>query len=162
MNIFEPTKPLNPLWNGLLPVDPVLILRAMHHHNAGIKVFASDDMEKTGIIERSETGFTITYNTKELLIRQRYFLAFAAGYIELGFMDNHEKMEFDHHDFRLNPLELANYKSNHYALELLMPQRIVNFCVFKKNISDIEQLSQTFNVSTAAMHAQLKRCKLVN
>lgn len=161
MNIFEPTKPLNPLWNGQLPVDPVLILRAMLHKNFKIKVFSNDEMNKVGSIEKNEEGFQVTYSTKEQLIRQRYFLAFAVGYIAQGFMDSQHLVEFDIPDFTLNKLDLANYKSNLYALELLMPQRIVNFCVFKKGMANIEQLSQTFQVSTAAMHTQLKRCKLV-
>lgn len=161
MNIFAPTKPLNPLWNGELPVDPVLILRAMRHRNLGVKVFSSENMQATGSIERNEKGFSIIYNAQELPIRQRYFLAFATGYIEQGFMDNLTKMEFTPADFTLQNLDIAKRKSNTYALELLMPQRIVNFCVFKKGMSDIQQLANTFSVSTSAMHAQLKRCDII-
>jgi hypothetical protein len=162
MNIFEQPKPLHPLWNGQLPVDPVLILKSMRHLNLSIKVFASSEMQVTGYIERDATGFSVTYNAKELPVRQRYFLAFATGYIEQGFMDTLDKVEFTPADFTLQNMSVANRKSNIYALELLMPQRIVNFCVFKKGMSDIEQLAQTFSVSTSAMHAQLKRCKLVS
>jgi hypothetical protein len=162
MNIFEQPKPLHPLWNGQLPVDPVPILRGMRHLNLEIKVYASSDIEVTGMIERHATGFSVTYNAKELPVRQRYFLAFATGYIEQGFMDNLDKIELNPADFTLQNMNPCNRKSNIYALELLMPQRIVNFCIFKKNMDNIEQLAQTFAVSTTAMHAQLKRCKIVS
>lgn len=162
MTIFYTVKPLHPLWNGQLPVDPVLILRTMLYQNQKVKVFSSHNIEQVGMIERTEEGFNVTYNTQEQLVRQRYFLAFAVSYIEQGFMENQDCATFDSNSFTLTQLDKAKQKSNVAALELLMPQRIVNFLVFKKNMANIEDLANTFNVSTKAMQTQLKRCKLID
>jgi len=147
----------HPFWDGHLPVDTIQIANKVN-----ITVYASESLNLLGLIEKDTQGkYHITYNSQEAVTRIRYLIAYALGYIEMGFMKTKNEHEIKAENFQLHTLDLADKKANGYALDLLMPKRMLEYVVFNKNIDTIEKITQTFDVSQAAASAQLKRQNII-
>ena len=88
----------------------------------------------------------------DTLERQRFTLAHELGHFALnhggGFRDNSASFNFYNYDQR-------EVDANAFAGELLMPKIAVDYLIQKENMSDINQLAQSFQVSRPAMSYRL-------
>lgn len=85
--------------------------------------------------------------------RQRFTLAHELGHFALGhgggFRDNLASFKLNHYDQR-------EVDANTFAAEVLMPERLVDFVIQEKHITDFQQLADLFDVSLPAMKYRLK------
>lgn len=137
--------------DGSLPIDPIRIAAQM-----GILVMADASLGGSGHYEPTASkngGPLITYNPMESPVRQRFTIAHELGHHALGHGPRDRDMPADFTSGANDPKEVA---ANRFAADLLMPAQFVRAVVEVKNIRSLRQLSQLFNVSTAAMGYRLR------
>lgn len=155
------------------PFDPFLIAERL-----GVNLkqdFTFEDLGKSGYIKESGKDIDVWINPTDLKVRQNFTLAHELGHLILHILTDQED------EFEDTPERIFNrsgepcsfeYQANNFAGELLMPrEHIYNSLenLFKENGNNpipteqaIQELSSTFNVSTAAMTVRLKVLKITS
>ena len=136
-------------------IDPIAIANSY-----GIKVepyreAVPDDL--CGEIEKTDKGVVIRYNPTHHPNRQRFTIAHELGHYVLGHLNgNHKKFRDPLKNFNVMGFDWEEVEANNYAANLLMPKDKIDFLIFTKGISDIEQMAALLRVSPAAMTYRLK------
>ena len=140
-------------WNLELPVDVEAIARAL-----GVKVEKLPPPGFSGFYQFKDGKPVIQVNSSEAELRQRFTIAHELGHYVLGhpgsYRDGPDTFSLDNHD----PFEVA---ANRFAAELLMPESMIRFLVFKEGITNVTKLAFKAKVSEAAMQYRLKNLSLV-
>lgn len=136
-------------------VDPIKVANSY-----GIKVepyreVVPDDL--CGEIEKTEEGIVIRYNPMHHENRQRFTIAHELGHYVLGHLNgNNKKFRDPLKNFNVTGFDWEEVEANNYAANLLMPKDKIDFLIFTKGISNIEQMASLLRVSPAAMTYRLK------
>lgn len=149
---------LEKYWDGSLPIDPVVIA-----NKAGISVRSDQLFDCSGFVHMDSDGLsTITYNTIDPVVRQRFTIAHEVGHVLLGHMKNGSK------EFRDGPAQFSagtrDYKeseANRFAAELLMPENLVRLWFSKMRKTNLGDAARMFNVSEAALYFRLVNLGLI-
>ncbi|GAN64246.1 hypothetical protein AA0313_0108 [Acetobacter indonesiensis NRIC 0313] len=151
-HIMTPTDVLSQHWpSAELPIDPAIIAR-----NAGIDVEPLPVGSAPGIsgeyLPLGPKGRpVIYYNADDPENRIRFTIAHELGHHFLGhgrsFRDFRENSAE-----RYNPCEVA---ANRFAADILMPRVYLNVLINKKGITSLQELTNLFQVSEAAMTYRL-------
>jgi len=111
-----------------------------------------------GYIEKQDNGkVVIYYNPNHHENRQRFTIAHELGHYFLNHLDNNHKKYRDlRENFNINNFDYKEVEANKYAAELLMPKDKIDFLIYTKGITNIEELAQILKVSTMALTYRLK------
>ncbi len=139
-------------WDGLLPVDPLAIARAM-----GIRVERSA-LDHSGHYSFNNGEPLIQFNGDEPVVRQRFTLAHEIGHHVHGDLDAPRDTSEQFNAKARDPREVA---ANRFAAALLMPEALVRHMVLEQRVTDLFALAKAFGVSTAAMEFRLKHIGLL-
>lgn len=158
-------------WDGNLPVKPDVIAQGLvifrkdettgDSKNIPIKVRAlnSQTLNASGqaSLENTENGYVFCdYNSEEISYRNRFTIAHELGHVLLGHVNEGNPRERDTTFGNYNPVERA---ANIFAAELVMPEMKVKELF--RGASSVQQLSEIFGVSNAAMSYRLQNLGLV-
>lgn len=159
-------------WDGNLPVKPDVIAQGLvifrkdettgDSKNIPIKVRAlnSQTLNASGqaSLENTENGYVFfcDYNSEEISYRNRFTIAHELGHVLLGHVNEGNPRELDTTFVNYNPVERA---ANIFAAELVMPEMKVKELF--RGASSVQQLSEIFGVSNAAMSYRLQNLGLV-
>ena len=145
-------------WNGKLPVNPVSIANAL-----GITVYKSfleqDPLHIT--YETNSMSFEITVNDHDSRVRQRFSIAHAMGHILLQHPLAQDTPYID------TPLSFSSNavgqekEANQFALELLLPERLVKTWFSKMITADVSDAAKMFDVAEAALYQRLVLLNLI-
>ncbi|MEB3437923.1 ImmA/IrrE family metallo-endopeptidase [Pseudomonas sp. A2] len=159
-------------WDGHLPVNPEMIANSL-------VVYKKDEttgVDKTIPIRvRAQNSFTLNasgqaslaitdegpvffcdYNRDEIIYRNRFTLAHELGHVLLGHVNEHNTQQRDTTFGNYNPIERA---ANTFAAELVMPEQRVRELF--SGATSVQQMSEAFGVSNAAMSYRLKNLGLL-
>lgn len=143
-------------WDGLVPVDVMRIARCQ-----GIAAQPGLTTCESGMIELTGTGgsraASITYRASDAPVRQRFAVAHAIGHHALGHLGELRRCLRDplvH--FSLNATSPIEREANDFAVELLVPRRVLEFAIHEKGMTDVVALSEVFGVAPAAMRHRLE------
>lgn len=100
--------------------------------------------------------FFCDYNSEEISYRNRFTIAHELGHVLLGHVNEGNPRERDTTFGNYNPVERA---ANIFAAELVMPEMKVKELF--RGASSVQQLSEIFGVSNAAMSYRLQNLGLV-
>jgi len=95
--------------------------------------------------------------------RQRFTIAHEIGHYVLHSTEflHYDTKKLDEIYFRAdNVSNQDEVEANHFAAELLMPEKLINKCI-DNNIHSIEKLAQRFNVSQNAMRYRLINLRIL-
>lgn len=160
-------------WDGNLPVKPEVIAQSL-------VVYKKDDA--TGVVQNipvkvrplntqalnTASGqaslvntpdgyiFFCDYNADEISYRNRFTLAHELGHVLLGHVHEGNPQERDTTFGNSTPVERA---ANTFAAELVMPEQKVRELF--QGASSVQQMSEAFGVSNAAMSFRLRNLGLV-
>lgn len=145
-------------WDGKLPVNPVSIANAL-----GITVYKQFlDQDSVHIIKDSNLiGYSITVNSHDSRVRQRFSIAHAMGHILLQHLHSQSTPYVD------TPLSFSSKsigqekEANQFALELLLPERLTRTWFNKMIRTDISEAAKMFDVSEAALYQRLLSLNLI-
>lgn len=159
-------------WDGNLPVKPDVIAQGLvifkkdettgDSKNIPIKVRAlnSQTLNASGqaSLENTQDGYVFfcDYNSDEISYRNRFTIAHELGHVLLGHVNEGNPRERDTTFGNYNPVERA---ANIFAAELVMPEMKVRELF--GGASSVQQLSEIFGVSNAAMSYRLQNLGLV-
>lgn len=156
MPVRQARAALDQYWNRKIPVDPAQIAQS-----AGAKIYPDQSMQAedlSGSFDIEGGTPTIRYNPYDASVRQRFTIAHELGHMLLqhghSFRDNANNYSSSTALFR-------ERDANSFAAELLMPKEVLDWLVFKENITDVQELARLLNVSGAAMHYRLKNLGLL-
>lgn len=159
-------------WDGNLPVKPDVIAQ-------GLVIFRKDettgdsknipiivrprnslDLNASGqaSLENTPNGYVFfcDYNSDEISYRNRFTIAHELGHVLLGHVNEGNPRERDTTFGNYNPVERA---ANIFAAELVMPEMKVKELF--SGAGSVQQLSEIFGVSNAAMSYRLQNLGLV-
>ncbi len=159
-------------WDGNLPVKPEVIAQGLVVHR---KHEATGAMEYLPVrvrplnsvvlhtasgqasLENTNEGlvFYCDYNADEISYRNRFTIAHELGHVLLGHVHEGKKQLRDTTFGNSDPIERA---ANTFAAELIMPEQKVRELF--KGASSVQQLSEAFGVSNAAMSFRLQNLGL--
>ncbi|PNG14606.1 ImmA/IrrE family metallo-endopeptidase [Stutzerimonas stutzeri] len=166
-------KALSLVWDGTIPVNPAVIARSIYVYdkdqhgnqiNVPIRVEGKNTASLSGasgqaslVVNGNDRYFLCEYNSEEIVYRTRFTIAHELGHILLGHV-NSEQRKWRDTNFTsgYDPAEAA---ANSFAAELIMPE--VEVRKFIAISSSVDQLAETFGVSTAAMTYRLKNLRLL-
>lgn len=137
-------------WDGILPVRPEVIGRAL-----GVQVVPDPALAGDGISGQfaHESGIPVCrYNPREPVVRQRFTVAHELGHFALG----HEGMRDPTRNFSATNYDPREAAANRFAAELLMPESAVNELIERRRIRSLRELARRFAVSDVAMEYRLK------
>ncbi|MCW5322583.1 ImmA/IrrE family metallo-endopeptidase [Verminephrobacter aporrectodeae subsp. tuberculatae] len=144
---------LDAYWDGMLPINPIKIASAM-----GIKVKSDPFLPESGSVEVIDGTVHITYNSAEQSNpRWRFTVAHEIGHYALGHLDRVTTKMFRDPvaNFSTGAQLPEERQANHFAAQLLMPERIVKYVMMEKGVSTIQGLASLFRVSQVAMKWRL-------
>lgn len=140
-------------WNLTLPVDVEGMARALE-----IKVERVHNPNFSGLYQVIGGKPLIQINADDSEVRQRFTIAHELGHWALGhsgsYRDGPETFSVSNFD----PFEVA---ANNFAAELLMPESMIRYLVFKENITHPKTLALKAKVSEVAMQYRLKNLGFV-
>ncbi len=135
-------------WSSTVPVDLHEIARPLNI------TLREGNFPFCAAVRRENNQHHIDYDLNETPLRQRFALAHAIGHCVLG----HDDCPPDRPDmFSKYVVDQHEREANDFALELLMPERIVRYLISVKNCTDFDKLAATFAVSQVAMALRLKK-----
>tara|TARA_Y100000780_G_scaffold147751_1_gene133069 strand:+ start:503 stop:1045 length:543 start_codon:yes stop_codon:yes gene_type:complete len=160
-------------WDGSIPVKPEAIAQSLivyKHDDATntvqnipivVRAFNSqllDTASGQASLENSDNGlvFYCDYNADEISYRNRFTIAHELGHVLLGHVHEGKKRLRDATFGNSDPVERA---ANAFAAELIMPEQKVRELFY--GASSVQQLSEAFGVSNAAMSFRLNNLGLV-
>lgn len=135
-------------WDWKIPVN--LVLGAPEN----IHFFERDSADFVGEIMPVESGFEVYVSSTEKLMVKRFTMAFMLAWIA---SDNNigERIQIDRSMF-LGTADKKYLDLQKCAMRYLMPNQALDFYILKKGVTNIDELSDIFGVSSAAMYARLK------
>lgn len=151
MPVRQARAALDQYWNRQIPVDPAQIAQA-----AGAKVYADQDMlfqDLSGCFDIENGTPTIRFNPGDAPVRQRFTIAHELGHM---FLQHGHSFRDNANNYNSGTALLRERDANSFAAELLMPKEVLDWLLFKENITDVQELARLLNVSGAAMHYRLK------
>lgn len=159
-------------WDGNLPVKPDVIAQGLvifkkdtatgDSQNIPIKVRAlnSQTLNASGqaSLENTPSGYVFycDYNSEEISYRNRFTIAHELGHVLLGHVNEGNPRERDTTFGNSTPVERS---ANIFAAELVMPEMKVKELF--GGASSVQQLSEIFGVSNAAMSYRLQNLGLL-
>lgn len=159
-------------WDGNLPVTPQTIAQALVVHkkneatgaieNLPIRVrplnsLALGSASGQASLENTDEGlvFYCDYNADEISYRNRFTIAHELGHVLLRHVHEGKKQLRDTTFGNSDPIERA---ANTFAAELIMPEQKVRELF--RGATSVQQLSEAFGVSNAAMSYRLQNLGL--
>lgn len=159
-------------WDGNLPVKPVTIAEGLVVHKKNESTGATDYLpivvrsqnsaflgtaSGQASLEHTEFGYVYycDYNADEISYRNRFTIAHELGHVLLGHVNEGKKQLRDTTFGNSDPIERA---ANTFAAELIMPEQKVRELF--NGASSVQQLSEAFGVSNAAMSYRLQNLGL--
>ncbi len=114
--------------------------------------------EVCGYIERQPNGKVfIYYNPQHHPNRQRFTIAHELAHYLLGHLDENNKQYRDTaKNFKTSVYDPKEVQANKLAAEILMPENILEYLIYKKGITSIKELAKIMQVSEVAMQYRLK------
>ena len=146
------TDILNQHWDGLVPVPIATIAKKM-----GILVEEHNNMQ---VPCRVETSFgsvhRIVLNKIDTPTRKRFMMAHALARIILQQPWDSPLGAMTSSDFMDTTSNTTAHRANRFALDLLIPPQVVVHAIRTKKAKTLEDLTNMFGVSQAAMAKRLK------
>lgn len=159
-------------WDGALPVNPEKIANSLvvykknevtgvdQHIPIRVRALSAFDLNVSGQASLVNTSdgpvFYCDYNEGEIIYRNRFTLAHELGHVLLGHVNEFNVQQRDTTFGNYNPVERA---ANAFAAELVMPEHKVRELF--SGATSMQQMSEAFGVSNAAMSYRLKNLGLV-
>lgn len=143
---------LNLYWDGFLPVDPAALIRSMGLPLTEGGMGGREPSVQARMCNRA--GVRIEGFGEDRV--KRFALAHAIGHLALGHVGD-GSLSCCRTDFRSNNIDPREAQANRFALDLLIPRRILEYAIAQKGITDVRELSSLFGVSEVAMAVQLQR-----
>ena len=139
-------------WDQSVPVNLARIAKAM-----GIVVVLSDAVEQCAILAISKDNKPrLTLGTRQGSIRQRYGVAHAIGHLALHHLRPGSQRAIDvTNNFGVDHSSRIESEANHFALELLMPRAVVEYCVRDLEMTEIEAMADLFDVAPILVKQRL-------
>lgn len=135
-------------WDGLLPIDPVIIANRL-----GIRVQSRLNAPYAVRYVVEEGRPTINYNASERTPVQRFAVARALGHHALG---HGTDITDTRQAFRVSNPGQKSMSANLFAMSFLIPERHLMFLIMNKGVTDIAKLASTFGVSPVTIHYRLR------
>ncbi len=151
-------------WNWSLPVDVEDIAKRLEIEVGSISPFSSDERSLSGVAEINSDGKRIIRRaTHESPNRQRFTLAHELGHHMLGHVtkENHQCRD-NVNNFSSEVHNYLEKDANNFAAQLLMPEEALRIMIFRKGVTDVNELAMNFHVSGAAMYYRLKNLGLLS
>ena len=130
-------------WGAEVPVNVIKMAK-----NLGLTIDFGDGY--------SITDNHITIKSRDSTKRERFVIAHMIGHYVL----NHGDQIDDVKNFSIKAFGIEK-EANKFAVELLMPEVVVNHLIFKKGVTDISSLADYFSVSQVALSYRLKQLGLL-
>lgn len=115
-----------------------------------------------GLIKKENGTIVIEYDASQHEHRTRFTIAHELGHYILGHLEEKTLYRDANKNFNIDNFDLKEAAANKYAAELLMPKEKLEWLIFTKGITDIDQLSNMFNVSSMALSYRLKNLGFIN
>lgn len=156
--MYTAKEVLNTLWDGQLPVRPEVIATSM-----GMRVFGRPDFDVSGMVELTNQGPVITFNSSDAAVRRRFTIAHEVGHYALGHLRaGHIKFRDPASHFSSSTNSVEEREANRFAAELLMPENTLKYAVERKGFRSIDDLASLFGVSQVAMKYRLENLGMVH
>jgi hypothetical protein len=148
-------------WDWSLPVNVEDIAKRLGMEVGSI---SPEDNDLSGLAEITSGGKRIIRRaTHESFNRQRFTLAHEIGHHMLGHVTKeHKQCRDNFNNFSSEVHSSLEQQANNFAAQLLMPEEALRIMIFRKGVTDINELSNSFNVSGAAMYYRLKNLGLLS
>ncbi|EKM6409791.1 ImmA/IrrE family metallo-endopeptidase [Pseudomonas aeruginosa] len=147
---------LDRYWDRSIPVDPFKIAQM-----AGARVLADHDMphqDLSGSFTLEGNVPTIRFNPEDARVRQRFTVAHEIAHWAL---QHGPAMRDNARNYSSSTAYYRERDANTFAAELLMPQEVVEWMVYSKNMTDVQEMAILLDVSGAAMHYRLQNLGLL-
>lgn len=150
---------LRAFWDRTLPIDPIAIAKML-----SVNIVTNDQLGYSGHFHFVQDAHgnqipTITYNPSENPQRVRFTIAHELGHFINGDQDSRRDTSFSFSIGNRDPREVA---ANRFAADLLMPKGVVEYLIYEKRMTEIEELAEAFNVSVDAMYYRLVNLGLIH
>ncbi|EJB8384336.1 TPA: ImmA/IrrE family metallo-endopeptidase [Pseudomonas aeruginosa] len=147
---------LDRYWDRSIPVDPFKIAKM-----AGAKVLPDPSMtyhDLSGSFTLENDVPTIRFNPDDARVRQRFTVAHEIAHWAL---QHGPAMRDNARNYSSSTAYYRERDANTFAAELLMPQEVVEWMVYSKNMTDVQEMASLLDVSGAAMHYRLQNLGLL-
>ncbi|MDB5866530.1 MAG: hypothetical protein JWO70_4336 [Betaproteobacteria bacterium] len=145
---------LQKYWDLTLPVNVGSIAK-----QAGAHLILEPLEGFSGSFEYLNGKPTIRVSSTEALVRQRFTIAHELGHFVLGHPDSYRDGPDNFSSQNLDPIEVA---ANRFAAEILMPEQLIKYFVFKQGVTAISKLAKSADVSEVAMGYRLRNLGLIS
>ena len=150
-------------WNWQLPVDIYSISNQLNVQIMTLEQAGYQDIKISVIAEAKCNQRIVAYNKNEPEHVQRYSIAHGLGHHMLNHITkNNEKIIGTKDSFSLHNQDFQEKACNDFALNILLPSDAIKYMVFKEGITDLDHLSQSFQVSGLATYTKLERMGLLS
>jgi Zn-dependent peptidase ImmA (M78 family) len=156
MPVYQARAALDQFWDRQIPVNPKRIAEA-----AGARVledWSMSDHDLSGSFDIEYGIPTIRFNPNDAIVRQRFTIAHELGHMLL---QHGRAMRDNARNYSSTTMQLRERDANTFAAELLMPKEVLDWLVFRENITDTQELARILNVSGAAMQYRLQNLGLL-
>jgi len=144
---------LSAYWNNAIPVDPVIIAKAM-----GVSVYSSKSIDYCGEFFIQNKKPTILYKPSGKTQEDRFVIAHELGHFVL----HHTGMKKDQiSSFKIDIPDSNEREANEFAINLLTPESAVRFAVRKAGLTSVEKLSSYFDAYETVVRFRLKSAGLI-
>lgn len=147
----QATQVLNDHWSGELPVNPVALANSL-----GVAVVCDPALPSVCRIEMRKASVWVSLNAAEPAPRQRFALAHALGHLCAGDMAAQAHHVDTAASYNRDVGDLREQRANAFALELLMPERVLRYSIETRRASSVQELARIFQVAEVAVRQRLK------
>ncbi|MDD2546033.1 MAG: ImmA/IrrE family metallo-endopeptidase [Burkholderiaceae bacterium] len=139
-------------WDQSVPVNLARIAKGM-----GIVVVLSEDLEPCARLEISpQNKARLVIGKRQSSIRQRYGVAHAMGHLALHHLRPGGQRLIDVADnFGVDQDSRIDSEANQFALGLLMPSQVLEYCVRDMGMANLQELAELFDVAPILVKQRL-------
>jgi Zn-dependent peptidase ImmA (M78 family) len=153
------------VWSGHLPVetcriarDTVIIRDGCRFEVVTRPIESGETASSRAFFDEKEQKYVCQWNDNEIFNRSNFALAHALGHVVLGHVKNPAVIK-QTYTFSLKSENLEDRAATAFAMELLLPARLVRFLF--GGAKNVQELAEAFGVSTTAITHRIRELRLI-